>query len=52
MKHGISEGCCYRLIKRFENYLISSKEFLLPNINDLKKEDIVIIDSTEIEIQR
>ena len=41
---------CYRLVKRFENYLIKSEEFSLP---DIKNEDsIVVIDSTEIDIQR
>ena len=52
IKHGISEGYCYRLIKRFENYLIQSKEFTLPEISDIKNEDVLIVDSTEIDIQR
>jgi hypothetical protein len=30
VKHEISEGYCYRLIKRFENYLIQYEEFLNP----------------------
>ena len=50
VKHEISEGYCYRLVKRFENYLIKSEEFSLP---DIKNEDsIVVIDSIEIDIQR
>ncbi len=52
VKHGISEGCCYRLIKRFENYLIQSEEFSLPDISDIKNEDVLIVGTTEIDIQR
>ena len=40
------------MIKRFENYLIQSKEFRLPEISDIKNEDVLIVDSTEIDIQR
>lgn len=52
VKHGISEGYCYRLVKRFENYLIQSEEFSLPDISDIKNEDVLIVDTTEIDIQR
>ena len=40
------------MIERFENYLIQSKEFTLPEIRDIKNEDVLIVDSTEIDIQR
>ncbi len=52
VRYGVSESYAYKIITRFENYLIESGEFSLPNINDIKKEDIIIVDSTEIEIQR
>ena len=52
IKYGVSESYAYKIITRFENYLIQSEEFSLPNIHNLKKENIVIVDSTEIDIQR
>lgn len=52
VRYGVSESYAYKIITRFENYLIESGEFSLPNINDIKKEDIIIVDSTEIDIQR
>ena len=48
-KWNISESYCYRIVARIEKYLIESSEFSLPEIKD---EDVVIVDSSEISIQR
>lgn len=37
IKYDVSESYAYKIITRFENYLIKSEEFSLPDIKEMKK---------------
>jgi hypothetical protein len=54
--YGISESYVYKLIRRVEDTLIQSGEFLLPGKKELLKKDaeyeVVLIDATETPVER
>lgn len=51
-RYGVSESYAYKIIKRFENYLIDSGEFSLRDIDDIKEAEVVIIDTIVTKICR
>ena len=51
----ISESSCYKMIRRAEDVLITSKAFSLPTKNRLMNDmeiEVVLVDATETPIQR
>jgi hypothetical protein len=52
VRYGLSEGYSYKVIKWVEDVLNDRPEFKLPKIEKLKEIETIIVDGTEVQIQR
>lgn len=53
--YGLSEANCYKICRKIEDILISSKEFRLPNRKDVSEDpkiEVIVVDAVESAIER